>query len=150
MQDKLSSVVDYCSSHIFDQSKRPLFVAITGDSGSGKSFLTKLIQSELESSGGSCCVVNHDDFLISRTDREPMKAIYYEDGEFAGKSHWELLENMFRLDKYERVINELKAAQCPQYYAYSRDTGMVSSMLTNVCPADIIVFDTSMMVEQMD
>ncbi len=133
-----------------EQSKRPLFVAITGDSGSGESFLTGLIKSELEASSVSCTVVNHDNFLISRAEREPMKTIYYEGGEFAGKSHWELLENMFRLDEYSRVIGELKAGQCSEYYAYSRETGMVNNTLSKICPANIILFDTSMMLVHMD
>lgn len=150
MSDNLRAVIDYCTQQILLQSKRPLFLAITGDSGSGKSFLTQLIKSELISSGISCSGINHDDFLISRADREPMKKICYESGEFAGKSHWELLENMFRLDDYQSVISELKNGRCAEYYAYSRDTGELSTSISKVCPADVNLFDTSMMIEHMD
>jgi uridine kinase len=79
-----------------------------------------------------------------------MKHIYYEDGEFAGKSHWELLENMFRLEEFQHVIEALKHTRCAEYHAYSRDTGTISTSLTKVCPTEIILFDTSMMLDHMD
>lgn len=150
MTDKLHIVVNHCVGQIVKQPKNPLFVAITGDSGSGKSYLANLIKAELESKDISCTLVNHDDFLISRADREPMKKIYYNAGEFTGKSRWEVLENMFRLDEYQRVITELKAGHCSEYYAYSRESGTVNTSLSELCPQDIILFDTSMMLKHMD
>jgi len=150
MNESLEKVIDYCTNNIVKQTKRPLFLGIAGDSGSGKSYLTKLIKEKLEGRGQGCAVINHDDFLISRTEREPMKSIYYESGEFKGKSHWEILENMFRLDDFQHVIDELKAGRCAEYHPYSRETGTISNTLTKVCPADILIFDTSMMIEHMD
>ncbi len=150
MNDSLVKVIDYCTDKILGQTKRPLFLGIAGDSGSGKSYLTDLIKRKLESAGLSCNVVNHDNFLISRADREPMKNIYYEAGKFAGKSHWEILENMFRLKDFQKAIDELKNNRCVEYYPYSRNTGSVSDKLTKVCPADVLIFDTSMMLEHMD
>lgn len=150
MNNQLKTVVNYCTEQIISQQKRPLFVGITGDSGSGKSYLVDLIEGELYKNGLTCTVINHDDFLISRADREPMKNIFYKSSEFEGKSHWEILENMFRLDEFQNVINKLKEGECVEYNAYSRDAGTVDTKKTKTCPADIIIFDTSMLIEQMD
>lgn len=150
MNSNVKAVVDYCSQRIALQTKKPLFVAIAGDSGSGKSFLTALIKDKLEAEGLSCVVLNHDEFLISRAAREPMKSIYYETGDFAGKSHWELLENMFRLDDFANVIDELKLGKCAEYHRYSRHTGEVSPVKSKICPEEIILLDTSMMLDKAD
>ncbi|MBC7764125.1 zeta toxin family protein [Microbacteriaceae bacterium] len=149
MNDSLEKVINYCTDKIISQTNRPLFLGIAGDSGSGKSYLAKLIKERLEGTGLSCAVINHDDFLISRAEREPMKNIYYDSGEFKGKSHWEVLENMFRLNDFQHVIDELKNGRCVEYHPYFRETGTVSDDLTKVCPADILIFDTSMMIEHM-
>ncbi len=94
--------------------------------------------------------IDHDDFLIPRNDRETMKTDYYTDGEFMGKSKWEVLENMFFLDKYLKVIEDLKKGKESTYYPYSREIGDISPISKTVAPSDIIIFDTSMMVEHMD
>lgn len=150
MNKALEEVVNYCVEAIKSHEKRPLFVGIVGDSGSGKSYLTKLIAENLTTLNLESTIINHDEFLISRADREPMKTTLYETGPFAGKSHWELLENMFRLDEFQNVIDNLKANKCADYHAYSRDTGTVDVNYSRVCPKDIIIFDTSMMIDQMD
>jgi uridine kinase len=139
-----------CFKAIVSQAKRPLFVAITGDSGSGKSYLVSLLEAKLQDAGFPYTLINHDEFLISRADREPMKSAYYSAGKFAGKSHWEILENMFRLDEYQRVINDLKAGKETRFYPYSRETGTVAKDPRIVKPSDFIIFDTSMMLEEMD
>jgi uridine kinase len=79
-----------------------------------------------------------------------MKSIYYKSGKFAGKSQWEILENMFRLDDYERVIQELKAGRSTKFHPYSRDTGTVLEATRRVDPRDFVIFDTSMMLDKMD
>lgn len=79
-----------------------------------------------------------------------MKSIIYQDGQFAGKSHWEVLENMFRGDEYRRVIAELKSGKRSQYHPYSRDTGEVSTEVRTVEPVEIMIFDTSIMLDEMD
>ena len=150
MSDKLSNIVQYCAEQVNLQEKRPLFVGVTGDSGSGKSYLAGLIRESLMRHGLSCRIINHDDFLISRSDREPMKTTYYEEGEFMGKSHWEILENMFRLDEFEKSILDLKSNRCANYYPYSRETGVVSNEKVEVCPTEVLIFDSSMMLEHMD
>lgn len=126
------------------------FVAIAGDSGSGKSYLVKIIRDMLEERGVSCELINHDEFLISRSDREPMKSMFYETGQFKGKSYWEVLENMFRLDEYERVINELRGGEMSSFHPYYRETGEVSDDTRIVTAKDIVLFDTSMMLDKMD
>lgn len=139
-----------CYEEIVKLNKRPLFVGVTGDSGSGKSYLVDLLIKEFEKNNQSFSLINHDDFLISRHDREPMKEIYYSEGRFKGKSHWEILENMFRLDEYKRVIHELKAGNKAEFKPYSRETGTVLDEKRIVEPCDYIIFDTSMMLDEMD
>jgi uridine kinase len=126
------------------------FVAIAGDSGSGKSYLVRIIIDLLRQKQISCELINHDEFLISRSDREPMKTRYYESGKFKGKSHWEILENMFRLDEYAKVISELRSGDKSTFHPYYRETGEVSDETRTVEPKDIILFDTSMMLDHMD
>lgn len=146
----MENIAKHCSKQILAQPKRPLFVAVTGDSGSGKSYLVALIEKELKQAHTNHTLINLDDFLISRQDREPMKTIYYDNGKFIGKSHWEILENMFRLDECRRVIKELKNVKNAEYYAYSRSTGTISDLPKSVEPKDFIIFDTSMLLEEMD
>ena len=139
-----------CFDEIVAQRKRPLFVAVTGDSGSGKSHLVTLLQKKFEAAKLTYTLINHDEFLISRQDREPMKATYYCDGKFAGKSHWEILENMFRLDEYKRVIGDLKARKTTEFYPYARETGTVTKAQRTVHTNDFMIFNTSMMLDEMD
>jgi uridine kinase len=148
--NRMEEIAKHCFDRIIAEHKRPLFVAIGGDSGSGKSYLTAEIEKHFKQADLSYTLINHDEFLISRKDREPMKSTYYQDGEFAGKSHWEILENMFRLDEYERVIRDLKAGRSTEFHPYSRDTGTVRSKTRKVTPTDFILFDTSMMLDKMD
>lgn len=146
----MEEVADYCYKQILAQDKRPLFVGVTGDSGSGKSYLVILLEQRFKARSDSYTLINHDDFLISRQDREPMKNIYYQDGPFAGKSHWEILENMFRLDEFKRVISKLRAGKDAEYHPYSRASGTVSPDLRVIHRTDFMVFDTSMMLNEMD
>lgn len=132
-----------------DRSER-LLVAITGDSGSGKSFYSQLIRDILEQRELGYTYVNADDFLISRSDREPMKTDYYEEGVYKGKSKWEILENMFRLDELGRVIDELREKGESSYYPYSRNTGSVSNERVTVKAKNLVIFDTSMLLSKMD
>lgn len=148
--DEYRKIIAYCVDKILQQSDRPLLVAITGDSGSGKSHFSQSIEEELRIKGISFTHIDHDDFLIARKDREPMKTDFYTDGEFKGKSKWEILENMFLLDKYKKVIEDLKAGKESTYFPYKRELGAISKEAKTVSPSDIIIFDTSMMVEYMD
>lgn len=148
--NKHEQIVEYCVKKILEQSKRPLLVAITGDSGSGKSHFSKNIEQLLTDRGISFTHIDHDDFLIPRKDREPMKIDYYTEGEFKGKSKWDILENMFYLDKYLKVIEDLKVGKESTYYPYLREIGDINPESKTVMPSDIIIFDTSMMLEHMD
>lgn len=130
--------------------RKPLIVGVTGDSGSGKSFYSEHIRRGLDTKKIAYTYINADDFLISRADREPMKTTYYQDGPFVGKSHWEILENMFRLDELARVIDACKSNTACTYHAYDRSTGMVSEKITQVEPESLVIFDTSMLHDQMD
>lgn len=146
----MEKAADYCVNEISRLEKRPVFIGITGDSGSGKSYLTKLILDRMKNKNLNCTSINNDEFLISRADREPMKSIYYNDGKFKGKSHWEILENMFRLDEYQQVIDSIKMGSVASFYPYSRETGGLSLVLREIVPADFIIFDTSVMLQRMD
>jgi len=146
----MEEIAKHCFERILAQPKRPLFIAVTGDSGSGKSYLVSLLKKNFKQAKIPCIVINHDEFLIPRDDREPMKSIYYQTGKFAGRSHWEILENMFRLDDFKRVIKELRTGKKSEYYPYSRTTGTISDKPRVVRSQDFIIFDTSMMLDEMD
>ncbi len=146
----MEEAVKTCFEAIISQKKRPLFVAVAGDSGSGKSYLVSLLETHFQKNSLAYTLINHDDFLIARKDREPMKTIFYEEGKFKGKSYWEILENMFRLDEFERVINELKAGEETSYLPYSRSKGELETTPRVVEPSDYIIFDTSIMLDEMD
>lgn len=146
----MNEIAKHCFDRITAQTKRPLFVGIAGDSGSGKSYLVALLEKHFKQAHLPYTLINHDEFLISRKDREPMKSIYYQSGPFVGKSQWEILENMFHLDEYERVIRELKTGKSAEFHPYSRDTGAVLPTTRKVEPKDFIIFDTSMMLDEMD
>lgn len=127
-----------------------LFVAITGDSGSGKSYYSTIIRELLDQQKITHSYLNADDFLISRADREPMKSEYYDSGEFVGHSKWEILENMFRLTEFRRVLNELRTVGKSSYRPYSRDTGMVDENLKHIEIENLMIVDTSMLLDEMD
>lgn len=146
----MENAADVCFSEIIKQVQRPLFVAVAGDSGSGKSFLVALLVERFKEAGLPYTLINHDEFLISRKDREPMKTAFYTAGKFAGKSHWEILENMFRLDEYEHVIKDLRDGKETNFFPYARETGTVSDKFRRVKPSDFVIFDTSMMLDKMD
>lgn len=145
-------IVDQCVGRLIRgmEKKCPFLVVITGDSGSGKSFYSELIRKELQARSINLTYINADDFLISRASREPMKLNFYTEGEFSGKSQWEILENMFRLDEFKTVILRLKDGKDARYRPYKRETGKISDEEKTVRPSDIIIFDSSMLVELMD
>lgn len=147
----MEKVISYCCSEILKIKKQtPVLVAVTGDSGSGKSFFCKLIVDRLKMLGVEPTLINHDEFLISRKDREPMKKKYYKDGPHQGKTYWEVLENMFRLDEYRTIIDSLKRGLPVAFYPYQRSTGTISNIKRIVEPSSYILVDTSMLHELAD
>jgi polynucleotide 5'-kinase involved in rRNA processing len=44
----MEQAANICFEEIIKQTKRPLFVAVTGDSGSGKSYLVDLLTEKLK------------------------------------------------------------------------------------------------------
>jgi uridine kinase len=79
-----------------------------------------------------------------------MKRRFYRSGKFKGKSYWEVLENMFYLPKMQRVIDDLRQGRPSRYYPYTRETGTVVEQKKTVHPAQIVIFDTMMLFDQMD
>ena len=140
--------VDVIKTRLSGQKR--FFVAITGDSGSGKSFYSSIIRQLFAQQGITHSYLNADDFLISRADREPMKREYYDSGEFVGHSKWEILENMFRLDEFSKVIDELRTTGQSSYRPYSRETGSVDEKLRHIAVENLVIFDTSMLLNKMD
>jgi uridine kinase len=57
---------------------------------------------------------------------------------------------MFRLDEYQRVINDLRAGKETRFHPYSRKTGTLTKDQRTVKPSDFIIFDTSMLLDEMD
>lgn len=143
-------VAKLCFQKILEQTKRPLFVSITGDSGSGKSFYSEKIRQLLDEKNIKYAYIDFDDFLISRKDRLPLKEKFYSDGPFKNKSYWEILENWFYLDKFKKAIDDLKSGNPAHYFPYSRSTGEIDKKEKIVKPESIILLDSSMFSSEMD
>lgn len=143
----MEEIVSCCYERIVQLKRvgRPTIIAITGDSGSGKSFFSRLLQKKFDALGLNYSHINHDEFLIARKDREPMKRMVYKTGPYEGRSYWEVLENMFRLDEYERAVLLLQSGSDAAFYPYERSTGEVSDTKRIVHSADYIIMDTSML-----
>lgn len=143
------TIVDLIISKV-NLNNSPLSIVVTGDSGSGKSYYSELIQNELDDRGIKFTYINADDFLIPRADRELMKKKLYKSGKFKGKSYYEILENMFYLDKFKKVINDLKEREPSTYFPYLRSTGEISTKSITKVPEDILIYDSSMLLELFD
>lgn len=143
------AIAQKCFHKIIHQ-KKPLFFGITGDSGSGKSYFSALIRKKFEENRIPYSYINHDSFLVSRADREPLKEKIYTEGEFKGKTHWEILENWFRMDEYNIVIDDLRSRRKTSFYPYMRENGGVATTPITILPEDYVVFDTTMQTEKMD
>jgi uridine kinase len=148
--DKQKEIIENCIKLILQHKKRPLLVAITGESGSGKSHLTKAICNQLEEREINYSFVNHDDFLIPRAEREKLREKVYQEGEYKGKTYWEILENWYYLDQFQVLIDLLKAGKTAKFYPYEHETGETSNEAKIIKPADIIILENKLFLEQMD
>lgn len=145
-----NQIIDYCYSKIVVISHKPVLFVVTGDSGSGKSYYSALLRKKFEQENVALTYIDADDFLISRQDREPMKRRFYSSGEFKGKTYWEILENMFRLNEFKMVISDLRSSRSSSYYPYERETGKISTLQKTVTSNDFVLFDSSMLLDLMD
>lgn len=148
--DEHKKIVQYCVNSILGQTKRPLLVAITGESGSGKSYFTKDICKELEDREVKYTFVNHDDFLIPRKEREALRERVYEGGEFKEKTYWEVLENWYYLDGFQALLDHLQSGKKFQYHPYIHATGEISSELKIIDPEQIVILENKLFLDQMD
>ncbi len=151
LNQKYDVIARTCVDAILKKKKNfaNLLVAITGDSGSGKSYYSELIRAKLDNLQQSYLYINADDFLIARKDREPMKHQKYDKGEFAGKTRREILENMFRLEEFRAVLINLSQGKAVSYKPYRRDTGLISDSEIKISPSSIVIVDSSMLLEFM-
>lgn len=143
-------IIEHCIEKMVKLPSDPTFVAIVGESGSGKSYFTKHLQDELAKRGIEHSFLNHDDFLIPRKEREALRDKVYKDGEFAGKTYWEVLENWYYLDRFQEVLNTLKKKESAQYYPYLRATGEISKEPKTIEYKKIIILENKLFLDQMD
>lgn len=146
----LREIIAYCFKQIVKQQENPLLIGITGESGCGKSFFSKSLREMFEEKGLPYTFLNHDDFLIPRKDREALKQKYYSDGPFKGKSYWEILENWYDLDGFQKVLEDLKRGKTVRYQPYLRDTGAVSPDYKELSPNRYILLENKLFLEKMD
>lgn len=125
-------------------------MAVTGESGSGKSYFIKALRQELEARDTGYTFLNHDDFLIPRKEREALRQHIYEDGEFQGKSHWEVLENWYYHDAFESALEKLRNNQPATYYPYVHSSGELDSKSKTVQPSRIILIEDKILLHKMD
>lgn len=145
-----ASIIQHCVERILAQPHAPCLVAITGESGSGKSYFIKALRQELESRGVEYTFLNHDDFLIPRKEREALRQRIYKEGEFQGKSHWEVLENWYYFDAFESALEKLRNNQPAIYHPYVHSSGELDSKPKMVKPSRIILIEDKILLHKMD
>ncbi len=84
--------IKQCHQTICALQLRPVVVGITGEACSGKTYLSALIRASFDQEKTPYAHFSYDDFLISRADREKLRAHTYPAGPFEGRSYWEVLE----------------------------------------------------------
>lgn len=145
-----NQIVAHCVDKILEQTRSPLLVALTGESGSGKSYFSKMLIVELDARGIEYSFLNHDDFLIPRAEREALREKMYENGEFAGRTYWDVLENWYYMDDFREALYALKRGESAVYYPYVHDGGKISEQQKTVQPNKIIILENKIFLEEMD
>lgn len=143
-------IINYCVDKILVQPHDPLLVAVTGESGSGKSYFTRMLQQELTHRGVEFSFVNHDDFLIPRVTRESLRTNVYKSGEFKGKSEWEVLESWYYLDDFHDVLAKLRKGEPAIYHPYVHEGGVTSRESRTIKPKRIILLENKLFLDEMD
>lgn len=128
----------------------PLLVNISGCMGSGKSTYSVEIKKHLEDLGKKVTLISEDDFLQPRVYRSDLESMTYTDGEWKGKTKWEVHENWIRLDLMKQAILNLKSYKSIQYHPYMRETGTYSNDVKKVISSEIVLFETSIFAELFD
>ncbi len=148
----LKNISKTISKKIVDISRDhdPLLVNISGCMGSGKSTYSVEIKKHIEDIGKKVTLISEDDFLQPRVYRSDLESITYTDGEWKGKTKWEVHENWIRLDLMRQAILNLKSYKSIQYHPYLRETGTYSSDVKKVIPSEIVLFETSIFAELFD
>src|SRR5438552_2027361 len=101
--------IKQCHQTICALQFRPVVVGITGEACSGKTYLSALIRASFDREKTPYAHFSHDDFLISRADREKLRAHVYPAGPFEGRVYWEVLENWYRLDEFDLALQALRS-----------------------------------------
>lgn len=149
-QITFNEIVSHCADKILQQPHNPLLVAVTGESGSGKSYFTKALEAEFAKRQVEYSFLNHDDFLIPRAVRESLRTNVYQHGEFKGKLEWEILENWYYLDDFHKVIEKLKRGETASYYPYVHDGGKISDQLRTIEPNRVVLLENKLFLDEMD
>ncbi len=109
--------LEYISSTVANKilqsttTSSPFLVNISGCMGAGKSTYSDEIKKHLEESGRAVILVSEDDFLQPRTFRSDLESIIYSDGQWIGKTKWEVHENWLRLDLMKQAVLNLKSSK---------------------------------------
>jgi len=146
----LGQVIRLCVSRILAQPHNPCLVAITGESGSGKSHFIKTLLQELAAQDIAASFLNHDDFLIPRHEREGLRKYTYTTGKFKDKTHWEVLENWYYVDSFEQALDTLRHNKPATYYPYVHDSGKTSPESKTVPPNRVIIIEDKILLNKMD
>jgi len=146
----IDKIAQHCLERILAQPHNPCLVAITGESGSGKSHFIKALRQALEEREIKYTFLNHDDFLIPRKMREALREHIYDEGEFQGKTHWEILENWYDYDAFESALEKLRDNQPATYHSYVHSTGELSAETKTVKPSRIVLIEDKILLNKMD
>jgi|GEM_PF-874764 len=143
-------VVTLCVDRILSQPHNPCLVGITGESGSGKSHFIKALSKELRDRSIVFSFLNHDDFLIPRNKREALRRHTYTEGEFKGKTHWEVLENWYYYAEFEKALDNLRHGKPAAYHPYVHGSGEISTDIKTVQPSRVVIVEDKILLDKMD
>jgi uridine kinase len=146
----LNALINLCVQRILSLPHSPCLVAITGESGSGKSYFIKALSQALAAQKIPFSFLNHDDFLIPRNKREELRRHIYTDGEFNGKTYWEVLENWYYYDAFEQALDDLRRSKTATYYPYIHSSGETSATAKVVPSSRVIIIEDKILLDKMD
>jgi uridine kinase len=147
----LQKIVNSLYNELITIKRGPvLMVNISGCMGSGKTTWANALANAFRMSEAEVTHVSEDDFLQPRAVRSDLEQIRYSEGEWVGKSYWEIHENWLRLDLMRQTILNLKDGKSISYHPYKRETGRLDDTVKKIEPSDIVLFESSIFHELFD
>lgn len=124
----VNTLVDIAENHKQDSSKAVPIIAIGGCPGVGKTYLTKILLTELQESGVNCIVLPLDHFNLSPEERKKI-GTEWDIRHFKARELYDCLASIFSGEK------NIKKPTCNQL------TGKIGAEVLDLNNIDLILFD---------